>query len=449
MTGHANAVRLLLNQGPSTAQNLAQRLGISQPTVSRALGALGPEVVRLGRARSMQYALRDSIRGLGNIPVYRIGVGGTLNALGVLVPVRPDGFVMQQADGRALYSEGLPWWLVDMRPQGFLGRAYAQQYSATLGLPPQVAHWSDTQALQALLAHGADAVGNLLLGDRARERFLAQAALAPIAPTEKGPQYADLAERALQAGGTWSSAGGEQPKFCAYAQTDQGPAHVLVKFAGAEANPVTQRWRDLLLAEHIALCTLADGGVPAAQSTVSDHAGQRFLEVLRFDRVGSLGRRGLVSLSAMDPEFVGQPRAIWPIVVAELAHKGIVTPQAAQQSALLHAFGTLIGNDDMHHGNLSFLIDEGRPYGLAPAYDVLPMAFRPRSGGSLPAQLVEAHLHPAVANRTWLQAGVLTQTYVQRLQAEARFSTDFQPCIAALAQHLERAAAALGRLARE
>ena len=36
---------------------------------------------------------------------------------------------------------------------------------------------------------------------------------------------------------------------------------------------------------------------------------QRFLEVIRFDRVGTLGRKALMSLAALDAEFVGAGRA--------------------------------------------------------------------------------------------------------------------------------------------
>jgi hypothetical protein len=30
---------------------------------------------------------------------------------------------MLQEDGATLHTEGLPWWIQDMRPNGFLGRA--------------------------------------------------------------------------------------------------------------------------------------------------------------------------------------------------------------------------------------------------------------------------------------------------------------------------------------
>ena len=93
------------------------------------------EIVTLGAARSTHYALRDNFRGLADIPVYRVNAAGQIETLGQLTPVRPDGFVMRDANGQASYHEGLPWWLTDMRPQGFLGRAYARQHATGLGCP--------------------------------------------------------------------------------------------------------------------------------------------------------------------------------------------------------------------------------------------------------------------------------------------------------------------------
>lgn len=80
---------------------------------------------------------------------------------------------MRQEDGVTLHSDGLPWWLFDMHPQGYLGRAYAARHGAELGLPERLTDWKDTHALRALIAQGHDVVGNLLLGDIARSRFLA------------------------------------------------------------------------------------------------------------------------------------------------------------------------------------------------------------------------------------------------------------------------------------
>jgi hypothetical protein len=169
-----------------------------------------------------------------------------------------------------------------MRLQGFLGRAYARQHATGLGLPPDVRHWRDADALRALLLYGGDAVGNVLLGDLARDRFVN----APTPLAADTHRYPRLAAEALTAADTWSSAGGEQPKFCTW--SDRG--HVLVKFSVADDNPIAARWRDLLLAEHLALQTLAAVGVPTAESNVVDVGVQRFLALDRFDRVGALGR---------------------------------------------------------------------------------------------------------------------------------------------------------------
>ena len=153
MSAYADAIRTRLAGGPASARQLAESLGLSQPTISRALAELCDEIVRIGSARS-EYTLRDTTRGLPEIPVYRIDAEGRIQQLGALTPVRPDGFVMRQADGATLHSDGLPWWLFDMRPQGYLGRAYAARHGAELGLPDRLTDWTDTHVFRALLAHG-------------------------------------------------------------------------------------------------------------------------------------------------------------------------------------------------------------------------------------------------------------------------------------------------------
>ena len=446
MNLNADIIRLRLSSGPLNARQLVEIIGISQPTLSRALADLGNEVVRIGAARSIQYLLRDGMRGLPDSPVFCVDAEGRIRQLGTLVPVRPDGFVMFQDDGVALHSNGLPWWLLDMRPQGFPGRAYAARHGAALGLPARLTEWTDTHALRALLANGEDAVGNLLLGEVARDRFLATAVSEPIAVRDKAPTYARLALDAALGENPGSSAGGEQPKFAAYATTPNGPRHVIVKFSELEAGPVSERWRDLLLAEHLALETLRSAGVAAATTQIIDHAGQRFLEVERFDRVDALGRRGLFSLAALDAEFVGAGSGGWPTIARRLANDGHIRSDAADGAALLWAFGTLIGNSDMHSGNLSFVSEHGRPYELAPAYDMSPMSFAPRSGGGLPDTIPAAAIQANVANETWRRADELARTFLAQVVATTAFSQRFTPCIAALEQHIESASTKIGRL---
>ncbi len=202
----------------------------------------------------------------------------------------------------------------------------------------------------------------------------------------------------------------------------------------------------LTLAEHLALDTLRAADIPAAKTRIFDHDSQRFLEVERFDRVGALGRRALISLTALDAEFVGAGDAIWPVVTARLVAAGQIRPAAAAGASLLWAFGALIGNTDMHGGNLSFMAEDDRRYALAPAYDMTPMAFAPRSGGGLPDTLPAVALHASVANATWRQAALLAGDFLARLRATPGFSARFAPCIAALERHIETAAERIARL---
>ncbi|MHB0991938.1 MAG: type II toxin-antitoxin system HipA family toxin YjjJ [Burkholderiales bacterium] len=446
MSPHAEAVRFRLSGGPVPARQLIESIGVSQPTISRALSELGDSIVRIGAARSIQYALRDSLRGLPDIPVYRVDAEGRIRLLGTLVPVRRDGFVMRQENDVTLHSDGLPWWLFDMRPQGYLGRSYAARHSAELGLPERINDWTDTHALRALLAHGHNVTGNLLLGDIAREQFLAAPVPVPITEEQKGEEYARLALEAAHGEIAGTSAGGEQPKFTAYAMMPDGPRHCIVKFSELEESPVSERWRDLLLAEHLALDTLREAGILAAKTQILDYGGQRFLEVQRFDRIDGLGRRALVSLAALDAEFAGAGAGGWPIIARRLAVDGQIRTEAADSTDLLWAFGTLIGNSDMHNGNLSFVSDHGRPYGIAPAYDMTPMTFAPRSGGGIPDIVPEAIIRPCVANETWRHAAELARRFLARITAATGFSHRFEPCIIAMNQHIATASSKIERL---
>ncbi len=433
MARHSETIRSLLGQGPMTARQLVEKTAISQPTVSRALTGLRDEVLRIGSGSSIRYALRDTARGFASVPIFRVSDQGTIRELGTLIPARPDGFVMVQADGVTRHSDGLPWWLFDMRPQGYLGRAYASTYAAALGLPENPEHWSDTEVVKALTAHGHDAIGNLLIGELARDRFLAMPA--PI-PADRATAYPELA-RSVSAGEVpGSSAGGEQPKFCAY--TERG--HVLIKFSAPDDNPVSERWRDLLLAEHLALSVLG------IETQIFDFGGQRFLEVPRFDRVGELGRVGVFSLRALDAEFIGEGSAPWPLLVRRLVAERHVHEDAIAGASLFWAFGTLIGNTDMHPGNLSFISHHGRPYQLAPAYDVLPMGFAPRNSGAIVDRLPSASLTASVDGETWREGLRLAEIFFAMIRDCDGFSDRFLPCIEAIRQHIDEAATRIARL---
>jgi AraC-like DNA-binding protein len=453
-----------LSAAPLSGRALCQQFFVSQPTLSRRLAQLGDVILRFGPQRETRYARRRLIRRWDRFALFRITASGQLQAWGVLHPVQPQGYVLQYLedesglnDGKRLpnvYFQGLPWWLQDMRPQGFLGRAFAAATASRLDLPQNLGLWQDEHVLLAMAEAGEDTVGNLLVGESARQRWLASAAPQglPLA------QLAGLAQRALAGEAPASSAGGEQPKFAAYLHgiddaADLAPGqasasvHVLVKFSAPEQNAVAQRWRQVLACEHLALTLLREANMPAAHSALFDTDGQRFLVVRRFDREGSHGRHGLVSLLVLDAEFVGRG-SDWPQITKELSRQGKITTAAHDFTCRLYVFGLLIGNSDMHGGNLSFLNDGRHPMDAAPAYDMLPMALAPRSSGLIPTTLaLNRLLLPAYPGpEVWRVMLPLARDYWQRVQDSPWIDDDFRLEAAAMALRLDDVQAQLARL---
>ena len=445
MVLHADVLRSKLAFGPKSGTQISKEIGLSQPTVTRALAGMGGEVIKFGQKKSSKYLLRDQSRGFSDIPVYCVDLKGLVKEMGVLSPVRSEGYLFTKVDGGQKYFDGLPWWLFDMRPQGYMGRAFASKHGLELGLPDSVNQWSDSNSLHALLHFGVDVVGNLLLGDKVRNQFIEMKEPQSIEAHKKAETYSEFAIQAANGQSAGSSAGGEQPKFTAFVQTDAGHGHAIVKFSEKTESPVSQRWRDLLLAEHLALTTLACSGVPAAKSNIVEGNGQRFLELQRFDRKGMYGRCPLVSLTALDAEFVGAAPQIWPVIVKSLVKQGVVSQKALELTEILWAFGQLIGNTDMHNGNLSFMSEENCPLELSPVYDMVPMTFAPTSGGGLRDSINPISLNGNISHAVWIKAEVLARAYLLSIK-QTNFSSDFQVCINALENHVERTAARIRKL---
>jgi serine/threonine protein kinase HipA of HipAB toxin-antitoxin module len=130
-----------------------------------------------------------------------------------------------------------------------------------------------------------------------------------------------------------------------------------------------------------------------------------------------------------------------------LLKAGVITPQAFDTACLLWAFGTLIGNTDMHSGNLSCLSEGRRPYELAPAYDMTPMAFAPTAGGGLPSRTLELTVGEQVSAAAWKEALAMAKVFACRLEDEEAFSAGFEECNVELRRHVTEAAERIGRLA--
>jgi len=321
-------------------------------------------------------------------PIAVTELGAQPRCLGHLHPVLPDGFWFEaaapgQSEG---FSDDLPWWLHPLRPSGYLGRLVPARHPS-LGLPPDIHVWSADHVLHYLTTAGWHGVGALVVGQEA----LAAAVLAAASPSpgvsldQRQVHYLERAHDVLRGGPPGSSAVGEAPKFLARV----GGRDVLVKFSPPlDGGAFARRRADLLLAEHHALQSLRDGGHPAARTEVV--CGERvFLEVERFDRVAG-HRRGQASLVSLDGEFVGRLTG-WAEVVGRLVELGLASAADLRETRFLAQVGRWIGNTDMHLGNLSFHLDGTRPAGLAPAYDMLPMAYAPVGG-----EVVERRFEPTL-----------------------------------------------------
>ncbi len=407
--------------GVATSAELQKRLDVSQPTVSRALAPLlrSGQVLRVGAARSQRYLLPRTIDGVGNeVPMMQVDTEGRASPFGRMVPLPGGRFWVEEADGLSELHEGLPWFLQDMRPQGFMGRAFANNHPE-LRLPGDLRHWSDDDILKALVQAGDDLPGNLIVGQPAFERFhtLPQR-LSRIDNPQLG--YPRLAEQAMQGTLPGSSAGGEQPKFC----TTLNGQSVIVKFSPAGDAPFEQRWRDLLVCEHLALQTLARDGVPAADTRIVTAGGRVFLEAQRFDRTAR-GRIGMVSLLVYDGQYVGQMDD-WAATSQRMAERRLLTSEDAAHLRLLDAFGALIGNTDRHYGNISLLL-MGDDWRLSPTYDMLPMLYAPVNGELVARELQARPLAPTVHTlNEWPRARELAMAFWSEVAGDMRISPGFR-----------------------
>jgi hypothetical protein len=417
------------------AGELTRRLNISRATLMRAVRLLGERVVSRGKARRTAYAARRAVRGsTASISLFQIDRAGGGAAVATIDPVYPHGCAVAFAkpfewplldEMRDGWFPSLPYPLDDMRPQGFLGRHFARRNANLLEVSDNPTNWSEDDVLHALALLGADLPGNYIVGEPAYRRFLAdQQASPPFVPdADMERTYLAQAQDALQFGDAGSSAGGEFPKFTQRRLIDGVPTHVIVKFSGAGDAPGTQRWSDLLVCEHLALETVAQHLHIAAATSRLYHAGGRtFLEVQRFDRHGAFGRSGVCSWAAINHALFALPGKPWTAGAAALHQQAFITDDTARDIARIWHFGQLIGNTDMHDGNLAF--QPGLV--LAPVYDMLPMLYAPVTGVELPQRTFSPGLPLPVELSTWRESAGAALVFWQLASQDKRISTDFR-----------------------
>ena len=446
----------LAMNGPASRQALLRALGLATRTVTRMLAELGDEVLAMGATRQRRFALRRPLRGeLLDEPLYAIDEEGAVTELGRLQLVRLEGSFLDlgsspwpvDAEADLGWWAGLPYPVVDVRPQGFLGRLFAKRHGQDLALDANPDKWTDDAVVVALRTYGIDTVGNLVLGHRALEQVHARW-LEPLCPEREtaaqlAARYAALAERTMREGIPGSLAGGEFPKFLAARRLKGARTpHCIVKFSGADGSTAVQRWADLLVCEHLALQALATlPGHACASSRILQHAGRTFLESERFDRHGDHGRSPLVSLLSVDAALIGTG-GDWSDCARRLAALGLLDEAQVQRVDEMLLFSRLIANSDTHLGNLSLAprADAApKAFDIAPAYDLLPMAYAPLSGGELPQPKYTPPLPRPDQQAAWGRAFDAAQRFWERAAADERISEGFRAVCGDNLERLRRA----------
>jgi len=415
-----------LSIGPRGAKDLLRELTISQPTLSRLTSTLGEHVVTLGRARATLYARPRIIRDVASrFPVFRIDETGNAHRIGTLQAIQDSQYWWEPVAGKSTMFKFLPWFIQDMRPDGFAGRAFAHRQHLDLRIPPRLQDWNMDDVLVALARRGEDCMGNLVVGEESLVRYLrlAREAALPIKSEEIYSEYPRMARKAMAGDPAGSSAGGEQPKFAAVIE-DGHIQHVLVKFSQATNTPEGERWADLLVCEHLALEIIREAGFNAAQSRILQLENRTFLEVHRFDRSGRFGRLPMNSLGVIDDEFFGR-RDNWIAMANRLESTKMVSPTDASTLRWLSVFGDLIANTDQHFGNVTLVPRElnCKVFILAPAYDVLPMYYRPKDGEPT---FPEFNSQVPAISSEWVNAHRYALLFWERASADLRISERFR-----------------------
>lgn len=427
---------LLRRQGVLPAAAIAVALGVSQPTVSRLLADAGERIVRLGRARATRYALARPIGRAGSRwPLYRIDADARAQRLGDVQALHGERYAfassaarpaLQHGDFAGGLFPGLPWFLDDQRPQGFLGRAFGRRVARDIDANPDIALWTPADVVLASLKHGDDPPGDLVLGEDSLQRAL-QSILAPVgvSPADRGLRYPELAEAALRGEDVGSSAGGEQPKFAISLIDGSAVRPVIVKFSERTATPAGRRWADLLVCEHLAGEVLREHGIAAAESEIVETGARVFLQSTRFDRTPAHGRRGFVSLAALDAAYYGHGRIEWWRFAPELERDGWLDADGARHLRQASWFGLLIANGDMHLGNAGLHLQDTRPLPPVPVYDMLPMRFQPAGSGEVVERRHEVVLPAPEQRDDWRAAARMAEAFWDRVATDARISPAF------------------------
>lgn len=422
------SIREYLSRGPATSKEIQAATDLSQAAVSRQLRSMDDSVVRLPSGRSPRYAMtRNAFGGDDRLPLFMVDAHGNNTSVALIRPLAQGGFFVESMTGMpaVLLGEekngvfdGLPYFLDDLKPQGFLGRQLAAALaSQSDDFPADQGNWNADHVGRYLISSGDDLPGNFKFGQQAHLRVRRKPAVSTA------NDYPALADGVMSGDVPGSSVGGEQPKFTTFC--GDCSAHVIVKFSPLGDSDAARRWRDILITEYHATQVIHSQNFPAAETRLIEMGGRLFLESQRFDRSGEYGRMPMLSLQAVDAEFTGLG-SDWPRVMNALHEEELVSFQHVYDTEFLWNFGRLINNADMHLGNLSLGI-EGSVFRLLPAYDMCSMGFAPKSAEVLPYSFTPPELKSQHMNvRSLLLLKESAHDFWQKVAADERISDEFK-----------------------
>lgn len=418
-----------LERGPSTSKEIQAATGLSQSTIARQIKRMGDRIIPIPTGRSVMYAAACNAFNSGDrIPLSIIDDTGKPLLAAYVRPLIHGGYFVESArnlpplllgDNQIGLYDDLPYFLLDQKPQGFLGRQIAKRIASQCDdFPYDPRNWTPNHIGRYLISNGDDLPGNFIFGEQALLRIRQR----PLAVSEN--TYPELAQKVIEGDVSGSSAGGEQPKFTAF-NGDLG-SHVIVKFSPKGDTEISARWRDILITEYHAAEVVNRYIFPSAVPRLIDLSGRLFLETQRFDRIGALGRASMISLQIIDAEFTGLG-SNWPRVMSDLLDNDLVSNEDVFHAESLWYFGQLINNSDMHLGNLSLSLNDG-VFKLLPIYDMCSMGFAPKSSGEMPSLAFEAPgICEAVSNKNQCE-NILRAAYTfwENVSNDGRISDQFR-----------------------
>jgi hypothetical protein len=168
---------------------------------------------------------------------------------------------------------------------------------------------------------------------------------------------------------------------------------------------------------------MRQAGMSAANTQLFQFDGRVFLESQRFDRVGEAGRGPMISLLAIDAEFVGLAQS-WSKVAQKMQQQKLISSEDERVCLWNELYGHWIGNTDMHLGNLSMTVTECG-FKLLPAYDMLPMIYAPVRGEIVKRNFI-LPVRPMQQADLWQSSGEVALEFWEIVAADKRVSKEFR-----------------------